>query len=93
MFLLAFVGLIIRRIIINPRGNDVNFVQQFSVYLGVDATSTWPSEWSRYAYFSLTVVNQFDNKKSITRPLRGGIYITVSDFMLVLFPVMARLTH
>ncbi|KAK9912371.1 hypothetical protein M0R45_036238 [Rubus argutus] len=61
------------RIIINPKGNDVNLVKQFSAYLGVDATSAWPSEWSRYAYFSLTVVNQFDSKKSITRPLRGSI--------------------
>lgn len=70
-FLLAFFGLMVRRIIINPKGNEVNLVKHLSIYLGVDVTSKWPSGWSKYAYFSLTVVNQFDGKKSVSVPTTG----------------------
>ncbi|KAM5574873.1 ubiquitin C-terminal hydrolase 12-like [Rosa sericea] len=61
------------RIIINPKGNEVNLVKHLSIYLGVDATSKWPSGWSKYAYFSMTVVNQFDGNKSVSVPTTGTI--------------------
>ncbi|KAI5310982.1 hypothetical protein L3X38_026271 [Prunus dulcis] len=52
------------RILIFPKGNNV---KQLSVYLEVVDASDLPFLWTRYAEFSLTVVNQLNSNKSITK--------------------------
>lgn len=59
-----------RRILIFPKGNNVDHL---SMYLDVSDSSTLPYGWSRYAQFSLAVVNQIHSKYSI----RKGIFLTV----------------
>ncbi|ONI21205.1 hypothetical protein PRUPE_2G053100 [Prunus persica] len=57
------------QILIYPKGDNV--VDYLSLYLEVADASTLTFGWTRYAKFSLTVVNQLDSKKSITM----GIYL------------------
>ncbi|KAI5342691.1 hypothetical protein L3X38_010567 [Prunus dulcis] len=52
------------QILIYPKGDNV--VDYLSLYLEVADASTLTFGWTRYAKFSLTVVNQLDSKKSIT---------------------------
>ncbi|KAL6129553.1 hypothetical protein ACLB2K_072903 [Fragaria x ananassa] len=52
------------RIAVYPKGS--NGRQFLSMYLNVADASKLPSRWSRYAEFTLTVVNQFNSDKSIT---------------------------
>ena len=56
-----------RRILIFSKGNNVDHL---SMYLDVADSATLPYGWSRYAQFSLAVVNQVHNKYSI----RKGIF-------------------
>lgn len=65
----ALIGLF-RRILIFPKGNNVDHL---SMYLDVGDAATLPYGWSRYAQFSLAVVNQVHNKYSI----RKGMFFTV----------------
>ncbi|KAI5342680.1 hypothetical protein L3X38_010556 [Prunus dulcis] len=53
------------QILIYPKGNNV--VDYLSMFLDVADASTLPSGSTRYAKFSLTLVNQVDSKKSITK--------------------------
>lgn len=48
-----------RRILIFPKGNNVDHL---SMYLDVADSLTLPYGWSRYAQFSLAVVNQIHSK-------------------------------
>lgn len=57
----------VRRILIFPKGNNVDYL---SMYLDVADSGTLPYGWSRYAHFSLAVVNQIQTKYSI----RKGIF-------------------
>ncbi|CAI0442336.1 unnamed protein product, partial [Linum tenue] len=52
------------RILIFPKGNNVDHL---SMYLDVADSGTLPYGWSRYAQFSLTVVNQLQQKCSIRK--------------------------
>ncbi|XP_075665142.1 ubiquitin C-terminal hydrolase 12-like [Castanea sativa] len=47
------------RILVFPKGNNVDHL---SMYLDVTDSSTLPYGWSRYAQFSLAVVNQVHSK-------------------------------
>ena len=60
-----------RRVLIFPKGNNVDHL---SMYLDVADSTTLPYGWSRYAQFSLAVVNQIHNKYSI----RKGIFFDVT---------------
>ncbi|KAM1100842.1 hypothetical protein PS1_007238 [Malus domestica] len=53
------------RILMYPRGKKT--VGYLSVYLDVTGSSTLPKGWARYAHFSLSVVNQLQSSKSITK--------------------------
>lgn len=53
-----------RRVLIFPKGNNVD---QFSMYLDVADSANLPYGWSRYAQFSLAVVNQIQPKYSIRK--------------------------
>ena len=56
-----------RRVLIFPKGNNVDHL---SMYLDVADSTTLPYGWSRYAQFSLAVVNQIHSKYSV----RKGIF-------------------
>lgn len=70
----SFVGFSIncislgRRVLIFPKGNNVDHL---SMYLDVADSATLPYGWSRFAHFSLAVVNQIHNKYSV----RKGIFL------------------
>ncbi|RXH82801.1 hypothetical protein DVH24_003299 [Malus domestica] len=53
------------RILMYPRGKKS--AGSLSVYLDVTGSSTLPKGWARYAQFSLSVVNQLQSSKSITK--------------------------
>ncbi len=48
-----------------PRGN--NNLESLSMYLDVADANMMPPGWSRYAQFSLAVVNQLDSKLSMRK--------------------------
>jgi hypothetical protein len=53
-----------RRILVFPKGNNVDHL---SMYLDVADSTNLPYGWSRYAQFSLTVINQLHQKYSIRK--------------------------
>lgn len=57
-----------------PKGNNVD---QLSIYLDVADSATLPYGWSRYAHFSLAVINQMHNKYSV----RKGTCLFLSAFL------------
>ncbi|KAM4071793.1 hypothetical protein ACJW30_11G084300 [Castanea mollissima] len=59
-----FIGGYKWRILLFPKGNNVNHL---SMYLGVADSTNLPYGWSRYAQFSLSVINQIHNKYSIRK--------------------------
>ncbi|PQP95105.1 hypothetical protein Pyn_05949 [Prunus yedoensis var. nudiflora] len=58
------IGVFEWRILMYPRGNNVDYL---SVYLDVTGSSTLPLGWARHARFSLTIVNQLQSSKSLTK--------------------------
>ena len=62
-----------RRILIFPKGNNVDYL---SMYLDVADSASLPYGWSRYAQFSLAVVNQIHNKYSV----RKGTVVCISKY-------------
>ncbi|XP_028960614.2 uncharacterized protein [Malus domestica] len=55
------------QIVVYPKGSSGNpGKHDLSIYLNVADATTLSSGWSRYAQFTLTVVNQLDSDKSIT---------------------------
>ena len=67
-----------RRILIFPKGNNVDYL---SMYLDVADSNVLPYGWSRYAQFSLSVVNQIHNKFTV----RKGVYIYFFNYFFVYF--------
>jgi hypothetical protein len=53
-----------RRVLIFPKGNNVD---QFSMYLDVADSASLPYGWSRFAQFSLAVVNQIHPKLTVRK--------------------------
>ncbi len=53
-----------RRVLIFPKGNNV---EHLSMYLDVADSASLPYGWSRYAQFSLCVLNQIHNKYSVRK--------------------------
>lgn len=53
-----------RRVLIFPKGNNVECL---SMYLDVADSATLPYGWSRYAQFSLAVVNQINSKYTVKK--------------------------
>ncbi|KAH7299953.1 hypothetical protein KP509_24G037500 [Ceratopteris richardii] len=52
------------RILLFPKGNNVDYL---SIYLDVVDAHTLSYGWTRYAHFSLTIVNQYDPKLSVRK--------------------------
>ncbi|KAF8398034.1 hypothetical protein HHK36_016960 [Tetracentron sinense] len=57
-----FIGGYKWRVLIFPKGNKVDHL---SMYLDVADSANLPNGWSRYAHFSLAVVNQINNKYTV----------------------------
>jgi hypothetical protein len=71
--------LAVRRILIFPKGNNVDHL---SMYLDVADSATLPYGWSRYAQFSLTVINQLHQKYSIRKGIRSLLVHLNWSFLL-----------
>ncbi|KAM1524126.1 hypothetical protein ACFX10_008757 [Malus domestica] len=65
------------RILIFPKGNNVDYL---SMYLDVADSGTLPYGWSRYAHFSLAVVNQIHTKYSIRKDTQQQFNARESDW-------------
>ena len=53
-----------RRVLLFPKGNNVDHL---SVYLDVADSAQLPYGWSRFAHFTLAVVNQYDPKLTVKK--------------------------
>lgn len=62
---------LVRRILIFPKGNNV---EHLSMYLDVADSANLPYGWSRYAQFSLAIVNQVQTKYSVRK---GTLFASV----------------
>ncbi|XP_061999767.1 uncharacterized protein LOC133717128 isoform X2 [Rosa rugosa] len=77
------------RIVVYPKGS--NGRQYLSMYLNVADASKLPSGWSRYAEFTLTVVNQFNSDKSITIDTQHQFSEKKSDWGFTSFMPLSEL--
>eukprot|EP00897_Mesotaenium_endlicherianum_P006819 jgi/Mesen1/6165/ME000317S05299 len=65
------------RVLIFPRGNNVDFL---SIYLDVPETNQLPVGWTRYAHFTLSIVNQIDSKLTIKKDTQHQFNARESDW-------------
>ncbi|XP_019427988.1 PREDICTED: ubiquitin carboxyl-terminal hydrolase 13-like isoform X3 [Lupinus angustifolius] len=77
------------RILIFPKGNNVDHL---SMYLDVADSTTLPYGWSRYAQFSLTVVNQIQSKYSVRKETQHQFIARESDWGFTNFMPVADLS-
>lgn len=63
-----------RRVLIFPKGNNVDYL---SMYLDVADSTSLPYGWSRYAQFSLAVVNQIHNKYTIRKGNLFSLFLAI----------------
>ncbi|KAB2627271.1 hypothetical protein D8674_020889 [Pyrus ussuriensis x Pyrus communis] len=78
------------RLLIWPKGNKVKSEMQFSMYLCAPNASTLEPGWARSAHFSLSVVNQLDSTKTITKATKG-ISFTLHESCFCSFCVILSL--
>ncbi|KAF3968431.1 hypothetical protein CMV_007678 [Castanea mollissima] len=83
-----FVGGYKWRILLFPKGNNVNHL---SMYLGVADSTNLPYGWSRYAQFSLSVINQIHNKYSIRKETQGQFNARERDWGFTSFMPLGEL--
>ncbi|CAN1258520.1 Ubiquitin C-terminal hydrolase 12 [Linum perenne] len=76
------------RILVFPKGNNVDHL---SMYLDVADSSTLPYGWSRYAQFSLTVVNQIHQKGSVRKETQHQFNARESDWGFTSFMPLGEL--
>ncbi|KAK7391559.1 hypothetical protein VNO78_19975 [Psophocarpus tetragonolobus] len=76
------------RILIFPKGNNVDHL---SMYLDVSDSMMLPSGWSRFAQFSLSIVNQFQNQYSIRKESQHHFNARESDWGFTNFMPLAEL--
>ncbi|KAE9619222.1 putative ubiquitinyl hydrolase 1 [Lupinus albus] len=77
------------RILIFPKGNNVDHL---SMYLDVADSTTLPYGWTRYAQFSLTVVNQIQSKYSVRKETQHQFIARESDWGFTNFMPVAELS-
>ena len=65
-----------RRILIFPKGNNVDHL---SMYLDVADSATLPYGWSRYAQFSLSVINQVQSKYSVRKGIISAVDVPIKN--------------
>ncbi|GAB4824573.1 CSN-associated deubiquitinating enzyme Ubp12 [Ancistrocladus abbreviatus] len=76
------------RILIFPKGNNVDHL---SMYLDVADSASLPYGWSRYAQFSLAVVNQIHNKYSVRKDTQHQFNARESDWGFTSFMPLGEL--
>ncbi|CAN6465077.1 unnamed protein product [Victoria cruziana] len=76
------------RILIFPKGNNVDHL---SMYLDVADSATLPYGWSRYAQFSLAVINQIHSKYSIRKDTQHQFNARESDWGFTSFMPLSEL--
>ncbi|XP_056171639.1 ubiquitin C-terminal hydrolase 12-like isoform X1 [Syzygium oleosum] len=76
------------RILIFPKGNNVDHL---SMYLDVADSAALPYGWSRYAQFSLAVVNQINNKYTIRKDTQHQFNVRESDWGFTSFMPLGEL--
>ncbi|KAK8504388.1 hypothetical protein V6N13_025065 [Hibiscus sabdariffa] len=76
------------RVLIFPKGNNVDHL---SMYLDVADSSALPHGWSRYAQFSLAVVNQVHHKYSIRKDTQHQFNARESDWGFTSFMPLSDL--
>ncbi|KAL6527892.1 CSN-associated deubiquitinating enzyme Ubp12 [Orobanche minor] len=76
------------RILIFPKGNNADYL---SMYLDVADSGTLPYGWSRYAHFSLAVVNQVHNKYSVRKETQHQFNARENDWGFTSFMPLAEL--
>ncbi|KAK4279205.1 hypothetical protein QN277_016942 [Acacia crassicarpa] len=76
------------RVLIFPKGNNVDYL---SMYLDVADASTLPYGWSRYAQFSLAVINQMHNKYSVRKDTQHQFNARESDWGFTSFMPLCEL--
>lgn len=63
-YLLFFECCGFRRVLIYPKGNNVEYL---SLYLDVGDSATLPHGWTRYARFSVSMINQIHNTLTVRK--------------------------
>ncbi|CAA6658468.1 unnamed protein product [Spirodela intermedia] len=76
------------RVLIFPKGNNVDFL---SMYLDVADSTTLPYGWSRYAQFSLAVINQMDSRYTIRKETHHQFNVRESDWGFTSFMPLSEL--
>ncbi|XP_019461341.1 PREDICTED: ubiquitin carboxyl-terminal hydrolase 12-like isoform X2 [Lupinus angustifolius] len=77
------------RILIFPKGNNVDHL---SMYLDVADSTTLPYGWTRYAQFSLSIVNQIQSKYSVRKETQHQFTARESDWGFTSFMPIAELS-
>ncbi|KAM0006400.1 putative ubiquitinyl hydrolase 1 [Helianthus debilis subsp. tardiflorus] len=83
-----FVGGYKWRVLIFPKGNNVDHL---SMYLDVADSTTLPYGWSRYAQFSLAVVNQIHSKFTMRKDTQHQFNARESDWGFTSFMPLSEL--
>ncbi|KAL0460854.1 UNVERIFIED_CONTAM: Ubiquitin carboxyl-terminal hydrolase 12 [Sesamum latifolium] len=76
------------RILIFPKGNNADYL---SMYLDVGDSATLPYGWSRYAHFSLAVVNQVHSKYSVRKETQHQFNARENDWGFTSFMPLGEL--
>ncbi|KAI3461224.1 hypothetical protein Pfo_017887 [Paulownia fortunei] len=76
------------RILIFPKGNNADYL---SMYLDVADSATLPYGWSRYAHFSLAVVNQVHSKYSVRKETQHQFNARENDWGFTSFMPLGEL--
>ncbi|KAL8029537.1 hypothetical protein ABFX02_14G230900 [Erythranthe guttata] len=76
------------RILIFPKGNNAEFL---SMYLDVADSASLPYGWTRYAHFSLTVVNQVHSKYSVRKETQHQFNARENDWGFTSFMPLGEL--
>ncbi|XAR53555.1 Ubiquitinyl hydrolase 1 [Bertholletia excelsa] len=76
------------RVLIFPKGNNVDHL---SMYLDVADSATLPYGWSRYAQFSLAVINQVQNKYTVRKETQHQFNARESDWGFTSFMPLGEL--
>ncbi|KAL8152397.1 hypothetical protein V2J09_010157 [Rumex salicifolius] len=76
------------RILIFPKGNNVDYL---SMYLDVAEATTLPYGWSRFAAFSVAVINHLHHKYSVRRETQHQFNARESDWGFTSFMPLSEL--
>ncbi|CAL5363267.1 unnamed protein product [Camellia sinensis] len=76
------------RVLLFPKGNNTNHM---SIYLDVPDSAVLPSGWSRYAQFSLAVIDQIHNQNTVRKGKQHEFSSEESDWGFTSFMTLIEL--